>query len=118
MSTGFPPKVRAIIEGRAEGRCEAMFSPVCNGRVEELHHRRPRGAGGTKAPAVNRAANALAVCQPCHQLIESQRAAARAAGFLVSLHETHPAQIAVLYRNSRLVILDDFGGTHDMAVPF
>ncbi|RVW03162.1 hypothetical protein EGT50_09970 [Rhodococcus xishaensis] len=109
--------VRELIEARAGGRCEAMWAGTCNGRVEEIHHRRPRGAGGSKAPAVNRAGNGIAICSPCHRLIESQRDAARTAGLLVSLHESHPANVPVVRRH-RLVLLDDFGGIHDQEVPF
>ncbi|MBM4608097.1 HNH endonuclease [Rhodococcus hoagii] len=73
MTTGFPKKVRDLIEARAGGQCEAMWVLTCNGRPEQIHHRRPRGAGGSKAPAVNRAGNGIFICEPCHRLIESQR---------------------------------------------
>lgn len=117
MTTGFPKKVRDLIEARAGGQCEAMWVLTCNGRPEQIHHRRPRGAGGSKASAVNRAGNGIFICEPCHRLIESQRDAARAAGLLVSLHESHPANVAVVRRGD-LVLLDDFGGVHQLAVPF
>jgi len=45
--TGFPKKVRAIIEARAKGICErCQFTNV----GLQIHHRRPRGMGGSKTP--------------------------------------------------------------------
>ena len=117
MATGFPKKVRDVIESRAAGRCEAMWVITCNGRPEQIHHRRPRGAGGSKAPAVNRPGNGIFICEPCHRLIESHRDAARAAGLLVSLHESQPANVPIVYRGEP-ALLDDFGGVQFQGVPW
>ncbi|MGZ9830173.1 HNH endonuclease, partial [Tsukamurella ocularis] len=40
--------------------------------ADQVHHRRPRGLGGTSDPTVNRAANGLAVCRWCHDVIEGR----------------------------------------------
>lgn len=65
---GFPPRVRAAILDRSSGWCELCGTEP----VAQVHHRRPRGLGGTSDPTVNRAANGLAVCAPCHDVIEGR----------------------------------------------
>ena len=78
------PDVRAEVVGRSEGRCE-----LCNGplRPMSVHHRRPRGMGGTRRAWVNEAANLLVVCGTgttgCHGMIESRRADAYESGWLI-----------------------------------
>lgn len=52
------------------------------------HHRKPRGMGGTKDPAINDLANLLTLCGSgttgCHGWVEANRAEAKRLGFLVS----------------------------------
>jgi hypothetical protein len=67
-------------------RCGRAVSGV-RGRDWSLHHRRPRGAGGSSLVWVNLPANLLILCGSgttgCHGWVESHRDAARRAGFLV-----------------------------------
>lgn len=87
-----------IIE-RSQGSCERCdFAPV-----EQLHHRRPRGAGGSKRDDTNTPANAFAICEPCHRYIESNRSEALDKGWLVRQGKS-PAGTELLYR-SRLAFL-------------
>lgn len=79
---GFSPEVKAIVAARSKGICEL---DAC-GPAEALHHRRPRGAGGTSLDWVNAASNALAVSNSCHSHIESHRKQAYANGWLVPLN--------------------------------
>jgi 5-methylcytosine-specific restriction protein A len=78
------PQVRQEVIERAQGRCE-----LCNGPLQPMsvHHRRPRGMGGTRRDWVNEAGNLLAVCGTgttgCHGMIESRRADAYDRGWLV-----------------------------------
>jgi 5-methylcytosine-specific restriction protein A len=100
--TGFAPAVRATIEGRSMGLCE-----VCGGGlVVEHHHRRPRGAGGSKRLDTNQAANGLGLCYACHRLIESNRRLAMLLGWLL-LQSDQPNARPVMYRGAWVYLLDD-----------
>src|SRR5581483_9639978 len=103
--TGFPPLVRHMIRQRSDGWCE-----LCGlDRVQDTHHRRPRGAGGSRRESTNTASNALALCGSCHRLCESFRQVATKMGWLVPQSVEYPASVPVLYRGS-WVVLDDLGG--------
>jgi 5-methylcytosine-specific restriction protein A len=107
--TGFSNEVRQLIRERSGGVCE--IQAVCQGRAAstwQIHHRRPRGMGGTKRPETNQAACGLGVCGDCHRLAESQREMALANGWLVRQNQT-PATIPLLYRH-RWCLLDNDGG--------
>jgi len=115
--TGFSNEVRQLIRDRAEGVCE--IQAVCQGRAAstwQIHHRRPRGMGGSKRPETNMAACGLGVCGDCHRLAESQREISYANGWLVK-QQHNPADIAVLYRH-RWVLLDNDGNVVDFVQPW
>jgi hypothetical protein len=69
--------VEALFE-RSRERCER-----CGGRGEQIHHRRARGAGGTRREDANMLQNLVHICAPCHAHIESNRAWAYEHGWLV-----------------------------------
>ena len=107
-STGPSPAVRALVWERDSGCCvrcglrggDHVWPP------HALHHRRPRGAGGSRLEDTNSPANLVTVCSPCHDWIESQRMLAGVHGLL--LHQaSDPGAIAIRYRG-RWVLL-----THD-----
>jgi len=103
MSTGFPPSVRDIVNRRAQGQCE-----ICGEftQAAEIHHRRPRGMGGTKRDSTNSASGALWLCRTCHRFIESNRRLALLLGWIVgSLSD--PAETPVVYRGVRVRLSDD-----------
>lgn len=102
--TGFSPAVRKLLEERSSGWCE-----VCGiNTAAEAHHRRARGAGGTKRPETNQAANGLMLCRDCHRLAESYRTVALTCGWLVA-QSRDPGLVPVVYRG-QVVRLDDDGG--------
>ena len=104
--TGFSKAVRDTILARAKGGCEVCFFA----QPDQIHHRRPRGAGGSKASDTNTAANALALCTECHTWIESNRVKALEVGWLV--RQGHdPATVPVLRFGSDWVLLADDGTT-------
>jgi len=105
--TGFPPEVKLLIQTRARGLCERCGY---GNSTTQLHHRRPRGMGGTKRPDTNTASAGVLLCQPCHIEVESHRLKAYSDGWLVRQHQ-NPADIPV-YRKGRWVLLDDEGGFH------
>jgi hypothetical protein len=105
--TGFPETVRELVLIRSGGNCEVMVGPSCLYAVHQIHHRRPRGMGGSRRESTNKASNALGVCWPCHAHIESNRDRALRNGWLVSQGD-EPAEQSVLWRG-RPVLLDDNG---------
>lgn len=112
IKPGFTPAAKALILARSGGICEL---DSC-GPAEVIHHRRPRGAGGTSLAWVNQPANGLHVSRSCHDWIEGRipswsRVQSGKVGWLVSQHSDRvSADVPVLYRN-RWVLLTDDGRT-------
>lgn len=81
--TGPDARTREIVRQRSERfgypRCEACGFPG----VDHIHHRRPRGIGGSRLPDTNDPGNLLALCAVCHASIESDRERAYSFGWLV-----------------------------------
>lgn len=106
--SAFSDVVRARVMARSGGFCE-IRAVGCWDEASQLHHRRPRGLGGSKSPATGRASNALAVCTQCHHHLETvERGEARDRGWLVR-QGADPREIPV-YRYQQWVLLDDEGG--------
>ena len=104
--SGFSKAVRDTILARAKDGCELCFFS----HPQQLHHRRPRGAGGSKAADTNTPANALAICAACHLMVESHRELALEYGWLV--RQGHdPASVPVLRHGSDWVLLNNDGTT-------
>lgn len=85
---GFSPKTRQIIYERSGGLCEICYQSAFGGSV---HHRQPRGMGGTASVKKNQPSNGLMTCgsgvSGCHGYLESHRAEAYAKGWLVRQHD-------------------------------
>jgi 5-methylcytosine-specific restriction enzyme A len=94
--TGFSPEVVELVTMRSGYNCEVMATG-CTLMAEELHHRRPRGMGGSRRVDTNTAANALAICRRCHNRVESMRNWARDNGFVIPQH-ADPAVEPVWWR--------------------
>ena len=106
---------RQIVLERAFWRCEVAIT--CGGvelfgRLYSVHHRRPRGMGGSRQDDTSSPSNLLAVCGSgttgCHGWIESNRAHAIDAGWLL-LQTSTPAIEPVLYRDGTAVYLTPDG---------
>jgi 5-methylcytosine-specific restriction enzyme A len=105
-STGPRVVVVDLVYERAGYSCELDGAPVGpdRGMDHHIHHRRPRRAGGSARPDTNSAANLLLLCPPCHEVIETQRTAAVAGGWL--LHDGQdPARTPVLIGAERWLYL-------------
>lgn len=76
--TGPDLATRQLVIDRAQRRCERCRQPG-----EQIHHRKPRGMGGTSDPAINALPNLVFVCGDCHREIESHRSDAYESGWLV-----------------------------------
>lgn len=96
--TGFNAATRATIIEREGGRCARCGDTILAGG--HIHHRQPRGMGGTSNPAVNGVANGLHLCADCHRTIESERQWSRVFGYLLPANPgvLDPAAVPVFYR--------------------
>jgi 5-methylcytosine-specific restriction protein A len=103
-STGFPLKVRVLIIERAQGMCERCGEAKPGMQV---HHRRPRGMGGSRREDTNRASNGLYLCADCHAWVESYRTEARLHGLLLTQSEYPPDRF--VQRRGDVVRLTDDG---------
>ncbi|PYY59992.1 HNH endonuclease [Curtobacterium sp. MCSS17_011] len=78
-----------------------------------IHHRRPRGMGGTSAVSANLAANAVTLCGTgtagCHGWTEAHRRDAFRLGLLMP-QGTDPAAVPILHHRAGWVNLDELGG--------
>lgn len=88
----FTDAVKEAVDKRSANKCERCGLPV-RGKGQ-YHHRRPRGMGGSKNPAVGSAANCLYLHPNCHAFIESYRQKALRSGYLVMQHQA-PEDIPV-----------------------
>lgn len=101
-NTGPTPAVRDAVTARNGGTCLC-----CDARPgEQVHHRKPRGMGGTSDPAVNRPSNLVWICAGCHASIERHRTLAYAEGWLVP-YAADPASVPLLMPSSMVMLFDD-----------
>ena len=108
----FPRHVIELVTGRSGGNCECMSSG-CTLIAEHLHHRRPKGIGGTRRPESQWASNALHVCLKCHLRIHAMPNWSRDNGFLVRQSDD-PSSVPVWWRcakhGQKVFVLLDEGG--------
>lgn len=103
-------------DGEACARCGRGVDLSDRGWGWSIHHRCPRGMGGSKAvPWINLAANLVTLCGSgtagCHGHIEKHREQAYADGWLVSrLRLPKPDEVRIQHARHGLVLLDNFGG--------
>lgn len=91
--------LRELIIIRSGGICECCG----NTRYESLHHRTPRGMGGSTNHELNTPANIVAVCghgtAGCHGRIEISRTIATRYGWLVPRGQD-PEETPIIYRGT------------------
>lgn len=84
-STGPDTDTREKVRWRDRDRCRR-----CGASTWQIHHRKPRGMGGTRDPEANSPESLVLLCGSgttgCHGWVESHRAEARAEGWLVNRH--------------------------------
>ena len=118
MRGEFSKRTASVIFDRDHGRCFRCGEFVWSGERGaswSLHHRRPRGAGGSSVDWVNLPSNGVILCGTGttgdHGWAESHREDARALGFLVALNGIlRPSEVAILRWDGVLVHLADDGG--------
>lgn len=87
------PALRKLILRRAGDLCE-----MCQGVGAQIHHRRPRGSGGSRRADTNTAPNLILLCLRCHMWVESNRSASYEAGLLLHMNvnpETVPVRLFI-----------------------
>lgn len=104
-NTGPSKRTVELVRERAGGLCERCGFH----EAQQVHHRKPRGMGGTRDASINLPSNLFFVCFPCHADIESNRMAAVVKGWLMSRWET-PGHKPIFYRGTWR-LLDDGGGS-------
>lgn len=114
-------KIRQVVLARSGNCCERCGTRLRGdpGVDYSVHHRRPRGMGGSKRPSVTSAVNLVALCGSgttgCHGQIESDRETAYESGWLVR-QGADPALIPVpIFGRPGLTYLTDDGGYRDFA---
>jgi hypothetical protein len=97
---------RALVIARAGGVCEVCGEkPTRDGSI---HHRRPRGMGGTRNPEINSPTNLMYLCGSgttgCHGWIESNRNDARVLGYLLRSGDDALETPVLLHRKRRVYL--------------
>lgn len=93
---------RDIVSERSNGVCE-----VCGQeKATQMHHRRPRGMGGSRETRIHQPSMLLHLGNDCHEYIEHHRAEAIDEGWLLkNANDDRPVRIV-----GRYVAFDDDGG--------
>lgn len=116
-NTGPTTVQRQMVIDRALGCCEICGQQIFgqdNRPVTpySLHHRRPRGMGGSSRADINSPANLLLLCGTgttgCHGHVESNRATSYANGWLVRA-DHNPAEVPVLLEGADRYAHNDTG---------
>lgn len=104
VRTGPDLETRQLVFERDGYRC--VF---CGGVGQlEVHHRRPRGIGGSLRPDTNQPQNLVSLHPMCHQSVESCRESAREVGLLVP-QGVDPATVPLRLARGRWVLLTPAG---------
>jgi len=86
MSSGIPNAIRQAVIDRDGRLCRRCGRPGGS-----IHHRIPRGMGGSRDPKINSPANLVFVCghgtAGCHGWIEAHRTESYMSGWLVHRYE-------------------------------
>ncbi len=127
--TKFSDTIAALIVTRDEGRCWWCRRYVVHGVRGfdwSIHHRCPRGMGGSTEPFIGAASNGIILCgngtQGCHGEFESDRDRAIDLGVLVPriaalrVETNRPPHIPIHDRDGRVWRLTD-DGTKEPAEP-
>lgn len=113
-NTGLSRTVRETVLERDGYRCFRCGVSILD-QAYSIHHRRPRGSGGSSDPETNLTANAITLCGTgttgCHGDIESHRDLSRRLGFLIpNTRSCTPRLVPVLHHTFGHVVLDNNGG--------
>lgn len=119
-NTGPTTATRKAVMARANGCCER-----CGKRITgeySIHHRKPRGMGGTKDEAVNLPSNLVLLCgsattpDGCHTSVEKFRQAAINTGWIVA-RTADPARVPVRFASGLWYLLNADGSLTETVRP-
>ena len=100
-----PPDLIEDVKKRENGECAVCGLPITG--LGHVHHRKPRGMGGSGA--VNIMSNLIYLHPSCHlRHVEEQRSRAIENGWLV-VGDVHPAEAPLIYKLNNWVYLGDDG---------
>lgn len=113
--TGASQETRNGVVMRSGYRCEICGDTLMGIDGMSIHHRKPRGMGGTIDIKINSPSNLMAICGSgttgCHGWLESNREVAYQKGWLVHRNDD-PAKVKVeLHKGVRIAYMyltDDF----------
>lgn len=80
--SAIPNRIRLLVRERDEWQCTRCGKP-CPKHVGQVHHRKPRGRGSSRAPLTHHPANLVTLCLDCHAWVERFRLSANALGWLL-----------------------------------
>lgn len=107
MADPIPTANRQLVQGRAFGRCERCHRPAI---VAHLHHRRPKGMGGSSAPDRHAVSALVQLCPGCHDWAHDHPADAAVTGFMVPRSSgLSPSEVPIRDLSGRARYLDDEG---------
>lgn len=118
-----PPDVRALVIDRDGHACRRCGHPLPGGRGGSVHHRIPRGMGGTTWTGIHSPALLVLLCGDgttgCHGWIESNRAAALRLGWLLTRHlfDIDPADVPLRWDDGELRLYLHHDGTSAVDLP-
>ncbi|CRH92863.1 Uncharacterised protein [Chlamydia trachomatis] len=102
MAKRVPRAVAEVVVNRAMGVCEVMFPEAgCNGRAEQLHHRKLRSQGGGHSVH-----NLVHICHNCHNFIHSHPGLSYDNGWLVHSFD-NPEEMPFRRRGGFVQLLAD-----------
>jgi len=104
--TMIPPESRTVVFEREHGLCARCFMPGA-----EWHHRRSRRVRGVHRHC---ACNGVLLCRACHRWAHAHPSDAGETGWVVSMHEEHPAAVPQRRPDGWWITLCDGSG---MALP-
>ncbi len=113
-----PTGTRATVLIRSGGCCERCGISLANVPAD-VHHRRPRGMGGTRDPEIDAPENQVVLDRVCHTWIESHRAVATEQGWLVPRKDPrHPRDVPVFIAGGWYLIEPTLIVPVDLSPPF
>jgi hypothetical protein len=99
------PHVGKLVVDR-DGQCVVRVTHPMARAGEQIHHRRPRGMGGTRVSDSGTASNLIWVCRECHDWIERHRDSAVANGWVITHGMERPQTIPLLYLGNWMYLTD------------
>ena len=107
MADQIPKVNRQLVQGRAFGRCERCLEATLCGH---LHHRRPKGLGGSKAPDRHDVSNLVYLCPADHSWAHGNPSEAAESGFIVPRSSgNHPLDVPITDLTGQTRYLDNEG---------